>query len=289
MGLLFYTVYGNLEHRKYKNTNMAPEQRTPNRDGASIRRGGEYDHLFVKDAETVDEELARLAAEKLEGPKNPHLEKVFAPVLAPEVRTIDSTGDGSEYDFLMASDEKVYEAGHDALAQRSLSLEPVRAARQNYDRYVTEAAQRESFLRLFDVYRDDPMFAAIMSQAGFDTPSAEAVTALRENEALRYAVGTHLMDRLDTMILKTPQYFGDRVQRNDEKQSAAPESVSLGKMKSREYVALLALMKLSGMFNRSKETNDRGSRRQNGEVLLGQHRQAADRLLGIEETPVQIQ
>ena len=101
------------------------------------------------------------------------------------------------------------------------------------------------------------------------------IDELRTNEALRCAVLEHLQEKLEKVHWsKLPE----RVMRNEQKVPNSKGYENIKDMKSREYVALLALSMMDGSFDYSKEENILNPT-SDGKVIAGQHRWAAQELL----------
>ncbi len=105
--------------------------------------------------------------------------------------------------------------------------------------------------------------------------SYREIDELRTNEALRCAVLEYLQEKLEKVHWSK---LTERGIRNDQKVPSAKGYETIKDMKSREYVALLALSMMDGSFDYSKEENISESM-SGGEVVAGQHRWMARSLL----------
>lgn len=125
------------------------------------------------------------------------------------------------------------------------------------------------------------MLAEVLRQAG-DDPSAirEALADKETHTELRETVKTVLSRRMSDLLAEGG-HFHDRVQRNNPDDLKAPEgNHGYGKRKYRSdaYVVLLALAKLDGSFDTTKERNHYNDYPAD-HSHQGQHRQASDTLL----------
>lgn len=217
-----------------------------------------------------------IAAEKQ---KNPKLEKLFAPSVRPEVPKVE--GENS-YDYLFIKDEEELSRFRAAQAERDRINQPIIEAQKTYDRLTNEDTRHYSEQRLADVLRRDPELRTMLAEKGFQEASLAAVDALREDAELRYSVGEYLLKKLDKAIdadyIAGGRSFGDRIIANGEKRTDyLPLPV---RTTSREYVAYLALAKISGMFNYKVDSADiLKDQDEQGKIIYNQHRHAAGMIL----------
>jgi len=209
--------------------------------------------------------------------KDPVLAKLFAPSIRPE---LPSSTDS--YLGLFAKTQEEYQEHMAKVAEEDRKNQPIIEARKNYDRITNQDTREYSEQKLIAAFRNDPQIRDILSAKGFSEPSLEAVDALREDPELRYEVGEYLLNKLDDMIARDlsagGNSFGDRIVRNGTKRTdyiAMPVQTT-----SREYVAYLALAKLSGMFNYKVDSSDVfKDQDEMGNIIINQHRHATDMLV----------
>lgn len=207
-------------------------------------------------------------------PKNAHLAKLFEPPVRPELPApvVDS------YDFMFERDEDKraeMQAKRDAQEKENA---PIKEAQKNFDRITNQDTREYSEQKLIAVMRHDKELVKLLADRGITEASLDAVDALRNDADLRYDVAVHFLKKLDKMVESSPGSFGARIVRNGEKSN---DYMRLPvRTTSREYVAYLALAKISGMFNYKvdssdvfQDVNDRN------EIVLNQHRHATDMLI----------
>lgn len=209
------------------------------------------------------------AFEIQEGDEQPRLKKLFEPLLRPHSVPID-------YDLLFSKDQTEYEA---VLRQANEDNREIGKAQQVYDRFVTPVAEALAAERLEKARMNDRDIDLLIKQLIIENNLGDPVVALRENAAVRYRVGMYLLHKIDQMAVTDPGDLPERILRNGQKRTDSKE-LPVDYYTSREYVAFLALAKLDGSFNPDRQlsmddivTND------SGEVVLGQHRYAADLIL----------
>jgi len=155
---------------------------------------------------------------------------------------------------------------------------PIREAQKNFDRITNQDTREYSEQKLIAVMRHDKELVQLLAERGITEPSLEAVDALRNDADLRYDVAVHFLKKLDKMVESSPGSFGARIVRNGEKSNdymRLPVRTS-----SREYVAYLALAKISGMFNYKVDSADVFQDvNERNEIVLNQHRHASDMLV----------
>lgn len=218
-----------------------------------------------------------VAPEIERSPKNPLLEKLFAPSTRPEV------AEGSTYDYdELFLEGAARQAAQGARREREVTNQPVIEAQKNYDRITNDDTRGYSVEQMAAILRRDSKFKAMMAENGFEGASLDSVDALREDPELRYKAGEYLLGKLDKVIAEDKvngdRSFGERIIRNGQKSNdylKLPVATT-----SRQYVAYLALAKLSGMFNYKVDESDI-FRDQNdkGDVITNQHRHATDMII----------
>ena len=104
--------------------------------------------------------------------------------------------------------------------------------------------------------------------------SGDLVKAIHDDLGVRVGLGRLFLDQLEIRS----SYMPDRVKRNTQKVSMIPGYKDRGPLTSREYVALLALAKLDGTYDKDRE-REPISYNPDGSARDGQHRWAAEELL----------
>lgn len=103
---------------------------------------------------------------------------------------------------------------------------------------------------------------------------ADAASALRRNNGLRFELGKHLLEKIKQM-----EYLPPRI--NNDSEIKRPKVPGYGEvLNSREYAVLLAIAMLDGTYKDSP--GDKIQIGRYGDVVHGQHRYAAQKLLGID-------
>jgi hypothetical protein len=219
-----------------------------------------------------DAEQSTVSPEKL---KDPALKEIFKPLLRPELVSMGEEEVQESYDYLFGTDEEHSRALAN-LADKDRVKDPIRRQQQEHDKYVNDETRKLAVEQLRRTLVGDDELATILAEHSFPVASIEAVDAIRTNEELRYAVGTHLLEKLNKTINKAPGTFGDRLIRNTEK---ANDFHRLGKsrMSSRAYASTLALSMIDGSFNGLLQTDSTEYR--DGQAVQGQHRHAARSIL----------
>lgn len=101
---------------------------------------------------------------------------------------------------------------------------------------------------------------------------ADMAKVLRDDSGLRLRLGMHLLDKIDTVGRLPKRFYGSATKN--------PNYVGYRNMTSREYAALLALSMLDGTFKAPSASDPIES--EYGDIIRGQHRYAAMKVLGID-------
>ncbi len=149
--------------------------------------------------------------------------------------------------------------------------------------YITEDSRKLAAKRLDRAAVQDKVLAGVIDvhkkQLGLEG-SLAVVDAMRNNSALRFSVGSHMLDKVNALAEKTPEKLPLRVVGNGGKMPPAEGLYPrISEMSSREYAALLALAKIDGSFNSAIHPADKIEYDQQGIATLGQHRAAAETIL----------
>lgn len=217
-------------------------------------------------------EVAGISSEK---DKDPRYEKLFQPLVRPELLEKNSN-----YDHMFGGDD-AYNQGLAERAESERRSKPQKKAQREYDRFVNEETKRISADYVSRTLDNDPDFARVIREAVGDKAAEEVVDALREDVDVRYDTGMYLLAKLDDLVAKYPHEIPDRrVVDNGQKKTDA-KAMPLEYVSSREYAAYLALAKLDGSFNGDLQTSTDGIDydRRTGKVAQAQHRYTADFLL----------
>lgn len=225
----------------------------------------------------IEEELGdeALETEGIQSPEEKRLRGLYSPILKPAGQP---SGDGG-YDHFFTSQEefdKVINA--QALAEQEYNNSPEGRAVRFYNEFVTPENEAESLRILESFYKACPEAESILKNRGIDPKSSEAVTAIRENEDVRYEFAKLLTDRLDVLAAEDGSDLGDRIINNSYNNLKVDQVNGRDRYLSRQYAVLLALHMLGGSFSWQKAKKDDFQdygRKPNGQVTQMQHRHAA--------------
>ena len=147
---------------------------------------------------------------------------------------------------------------------------------------VTPESKLLAEQRLETAIASDPELASIFSKFAGEQGIAnrdDLTEELRTSLGLRLAVGRYLLDKIDKLSSGMP----DRIKMNDKDKGANHGGYShIPRMSSREYASLLAISMLDGTFDDNYKPSDRIEYHpETGEVVLGQHRAAAKKLISL--------
>ncbi len=210
----------------------------------------------------LDEDAVR---NEVDAPYPQRIEQLFSPV----VKNEDKQSDANPYDALVDPN---------ALFNGSIEGAAVRSSKErgNISDDSLETARNEYMSPLLQGGKDPRIAAMIKRHAKTETISPDdAMKLLREDSSLRKELGVYLLDKLAVRSYVLPE----RVARNGQKSPNWPGYESIPNMRSQEYVALLAIAKLDGTFNYEGYLQDSVQTDDSGNVVLGQHRAAADFIL----------
>lgn len=202
---------------------------------------------------------------KVDAPYPQRIEQLFSPV----VKIEDKQSEANPYDALVDPN---------ALFNGSVEGAAVRSSKErgNISDDSLETARNEYMSPLLQGGKDPGIAAMIKRHAKSETISPDdAMKLLREDSSLRKELGVYLLDKLAVSSYVLPE----RVARNGQKSPNWPGYESIPNMRSQEYVALLAIAKLDGTFNYEGYLQDSVQTDDSGNVVLGQHRAAADFIL----------
>lgn len=213
--------------------------------------------------------------------RHPKLARVFAPYKEP-VLPPSSVSQDEMYAAMVNGDDEAYARVQEIRRREEEANAPLRKEKADYNRLVNEESLGYSLMTLENSLRLDNELKAILTKAGYETVNESMVTALREDEDLRYKVGEYFLDKLNVMVRINPEDFGPRVEANAQKRGDYVDIPGMPTTTSREYAAWLALTKVSGMFNYKAERESDGERydERTGRLNNAQHRNAADQVLG---------
>jgi len=210
--------------------------------------------------EQLQTEIGESAVQhEVDAPYAKRLEKLFAPVKIEESQI--------SYDSLLDPNNDLQSLPIEGAAKRSKN------ERGSISEESLETAKNEYMGPLLQGDKDPKIAEIIKLHAKTETMSPDdAMQLLREDSSLRKEVGAYLLAKLEANTAILPE----RVARNNQKKANKAGYESIPSMSSHEYVALLAIAKLDGSFNYEQDPiqND-----ESGNVLLGQHRVAADMML----------
>ena len=218
----------------------------------------------LRGQEQLQTEIGESAVQhEVDAPYAKRLEKLFAPVKIEETQA-----PAISYDSLFDPNNDLQNRPVEGAAIRNegkqrgvVTEESLKVARDEYMEPLLQGSK-------------DVRISEMIKAAAHNSPltSEDAMQLLREDSSLRKEVGAYLLAKLeaDTAILP------ERVARNNQKKANMAGYESIPSMSSHEYVALLAIAKLDGSFNYEQDPIQEDK---SGNVLLGQHRAAADMML----------
>ena len=217
--------------------------------------------------EQLQAEIGESAVQhEVDAPYAKRLEKLFAPVKIEETLT-----PAISYDSLLDPNNDLQNRPVEGAAIRNegkqrgvVTEESLKVARDEYMEPLLKGSK-------------DVRISEMIKAAAHNSPlkPEDAMQLLREDSILRKEVGAYLLDKLKAHTSSLPE----RVARNTQKNANMPGYEDIPSMSSHEYVALLALAKLDGSFNYEGYFQDSIQHDESGNVLLGQHRAAADMML----------
>jgi hypothetical protein len=217
--------------------------------------------------EELQTEIGESAVQhEVDAPYAKRLEKLFAPVKIEETQT-----PAISYDSLLDPNNDLQYRHVEGAAVRNrgkqrgvVTEESLKVARDEYMEPLLQGSK-------------DVRISEMIKAAAHNSPLTpeDAMQLLRGDNSLRKEVGAYLLDKLKSHTSSLPE----RVARNTQKNANMPGYEDIPSMSSHEYVALLALAKLDGSFNYEGYLQDSVQHDESGNVVLGQHRAAADMML----------
>jgi len=263
----------NIPVDKLRSWQVRPEQSKDSPQGylgtaAVLGTEGSYDHLF-----RVEAEKGGLPSDQgfmPEAVRKPRLEMLFAPAL-----TLDQMPPHPpvNYDYLFEkNDTKRQQLVAQAAQQDAERRQKELSYHTVTDESRSAAAERLRLVRQHDSHID-ALISSFERQKDITDP-AETVDMVRTDADLRYGLGSYLLeDKLPMRIHKMPE----RIIHNTGKNPKHRGYVHIPGLRSQEYAVLLALSMIDGTFIGAPNGDE--IERKNGEVILGQHRAAAEELL----------
>lgn len=228
-----------------------PESRLLSWQTESDEQGAENERLEVR----LDEPEAK---ESLEQPSR--VERLFAPVEVEESQESANRG----FDHL-------FDPNYDA---SKLKVEDAAVRGPEGRQKVTPESEQDAVDALRYAVSGDHDLKRIIEQHNPDRLiGQDLVRHLRTDQDVRVAVGKYLMSKFEEEVLS----MGDRVRRGGEKRPNFKGYEHLGKLKSSEYVPLLAMSMIDGTYHEAAADSEQ--RKDNGAVTNGEHRQAARQIL----------
>lgn len=194
-----------------------------------------------------------------------YLRSALPPVTRPK-----SSEQENFYDSLLAGQSQNWQGGG---AQKPETAED--RQRAYYDKFVTAENRQAAQTFLAESEKATPQIKEILSRAGIDPTSLEAIDAIRENPDIRFEVAKVLVQKLDRLAADPYTDMGDRVVMNSPNNLKEDPVLYGGKMMSRVYAVRMALKMIGGEFSSRLEGKSDHQRDERGKVILGQHRHAA--------------
>ena len=144
---------------------------------------------------------------------------------------------------------------------------------------VTPESQKMAEKRLEIAGDGDPNLKLIFDK--YSTKGTNLTDLLRNDEDFRTDVGVYLLHKLNNLAINE-KTIGQQIKDNSEKSPATTGYSHIPELTSREYATLLAISMLDGTFKDELVQSNTIEYADDGEVLLGQHRAAANELLGLK-------
>lgn len=223
---------------------------------------------FDRNKLEINTELGKLANKKVT--YSDRFKNIFKPIKEP-INSIIHDG----YDYLFSDDQELKAE----IEIRAKEEDKINKRREILNKYITQVSKEDAKSALEKVEKQDPRIASLISSIAKDKKDITVVDLIRNDEEMRFAVATYLSDKLDRDISENPSKYPKRIVDNGQKSTNA-NIYEDNTFTSREYTVLLALSKIDGSFNTKLEDN-LSQNDQNGIQLIGQHRYAANVLLGL--------
>ena len=147
---------------------------------------------------------------------------------------------------------------------------------------MTEETINDAKEAIESYYNKSPRFKEFKDNLFLDNPSLDEesfMESLRSNKDVMVGVGMCILEDINELASKN--LLPERVQANTEKNPRLMTFARPNGLRSREYTAQLALAKLNGKFNKKEHGDGPIEVGTNGKVINGQHRGAANIVLGI--------
>ena len=201
----------------------------------------------------------------------PRLSQLFSPVkdeTRPEVV--------EDYDSWFDKDNEVFDPSIDSQTQIESAANRLPA---NERLRVTPESQKMAEKRLEIAGDGDPNLKLIFDK--YSPKGTNLSDLLRNDEDFRTDVGVYLLHKLNNLAINE-KTIGQQIKDNSEKSPATTGYSHIPELRSREYATLLAISMLDGTFKDELVQSNTIEYADDGEVLLGQHRAAANELLGLK-------
>jgi len=198
-----------------------------------------------------------------EGQDHLRLERVFQPF--PSTESARELPDDYYAYLLNYTEQRISSVEDAAVRESKAGIRVSEKTQADAEHVVGQLVGRSGLLGEF---LSDYMIAKGIPSRG------DLVRAVHEDLDVRVGLGRLFLNMLEIRS----NYMLDRIRRNTQKVSAIPCYSERGPLSSREYVALLALAKLDGTYDKDRE-REPVSYNPDGSVRDGQHRWAADELL----------
>ena len=202
----------------------------------------------------------------------PRHKLLFAPVKAetepePEIDV--------NYDAWFDKDNEVFDPSIDPQTQIELAAN---RPPDNERLRVTPESQKIAEERLEIAGKSDSNLRLIFEKYSHKGTSLSEL--LRIDEGFRTDVGIYLLSKLDKLA-NNEKTMGQQIKDNSEKNPGTTGYSHIPELRSREYATLLAMSMLDGTFKDGLVKADTIEHANDGEVLLGQHRAAAKKIINL--------
>ncbi len=229
-------------------------------DETSNRKKSEILYKPIKETEIVSPK------EDIE----PRLKQLFSPVK-------DETGKNDSdinYDSMFDQDIDPFTSK----VEHQTQIEAAIRTTGNERLKVTAESMKMAEERLEIAGNGDPNLKLIFEK--YSPKGTHLSELLRTNEDFRTDVGLYLLRKLDNLALNE-MTMGQQIKDNSEKSPRTTGYSHIPELRSREYATLLAISMLDGTFKDELVQSDTIEYADDGEVLLGQHRAAAKKIINL--------